>query len=149
MCKRMLAWLSLALWAVLVVAVAAILVRGRSVAAADTRQVVELNQEEREAVLKEMRGMLTSLQGITAGLAAHDMSQVADSAKASGMAEAADSALEAKLPPAWKNLATAVHGGFDAVARAAAAGSSPDQILAKVNTGLQSCIACHAAYRLP
>jgi cytochrome c556 len=107
-----------------------------------------LSADERNDVLKEMRGMLASLQGIQAGLAAHDMGKVASAAKAGGMAEAADPALEAKLPAPWKNLATAVHTGFDEVAKAAGSGAKADSIAAKLSAGLESCVACHAAYRL-
>jgi cytochrome c556 len=149
MSTRMLVWLSLALWAVLVVVGAGVYLRGRAATSVDTRHAVAVNAEEREAVLKEMRGMLTSLQGILAGLATHDMRQVSVAAKASGMAAAADPALEAKLPAAWIGLAEAVHGKFDEVAATAAAHATTEQILGKLDTQLQSCAACHLAYRLP
>lgn len=145
---HLLTWLALALWAVLIVAGGVVYFHGRPEPSADIRQRLALSAEERNDVLKEMRGMLVSLQGIQAGLAAHDMGKVAAAAKTSGMAEAADPALEAKLPAPWKNLATAAHTGFDEVVKAVSAGAKADAIAAKLSAGLESCVACHATYRL-
>ena len=149
MSTRTLALVSLSLWVFVIIVGLGAYLRLRSGPSVDKRQVVAVNDEERDAVLKEMRGMLTSLQGIMAGLAAHDLGQVAAAAKASGMAEAADPALEAKLPGVWMKLATAVHGQFDELAASAAAHAATDQLLGKLNVQLQSCVACHVVYRLP
>ncbi|HUJ76330.1 MAG TPA: hypothetical protein VL359_15820 [bacterium] len=126
-------------------------VRGMTTRSSDGRQAIALSPPERDMVLAEMRGNLAAVQGVLAGLLAKDMQQVSSAARASGMAAAADvtPSLLAKLPLAFKDLGFSVHRGFDELADAAQKGATPDQVLSRLNTQLQSCMACHAAYRLP
>lgn len=151
MSTRALGFAAIALWVALVAGAAFFFVRGMTTRSSDGRLAIALAPPERDMVLAEMRGMLISVQGIVAGLAAHDMRQVASAAKASGMAAAADAtpSLLAKLPLAFKDLGFSVHRGFDELADAAQKGSTADQVLARLSIQLQSCAACHAAYRLP
>jgi hypothetical protein len=151
MTARMLAIGALVLWVVTVLAAAFFFVRGMTTRSSDGRQAIALSPHERDMVLTEMRGILRSVQGVLAGLATHDMQQIAAAAKASGMASAADAtpSLLAKLPLAFKDLGFSVHRGFDELSDTAQKGGTADQVLARLNTLLQSCVACHAAYRLP
>ena len=151
MTTRSLAMAAIALWAVLVAGAGFFFVRGMTTRSSDGRQAIALSPPERDLVLAEMRGMLSSVQGIVAGLAARDMKPVAAAAQASGMAAAADATpgLLAKLPLAFKDLGFSVHRGFDGLAQAIQQGASADQALARLDAQLRSCVACHAAYRLP
>ncbi len=104
----------------------------------------------REAVLTEMRVMLESIRGVVDGLDRADMKQVAQAARASGTAAAADLApeLRDRLPLPFKELGMSVHRGFDDLATAADAGVSSREVLSRLSAQLASCVACHASYRL-
>ena len=143
--------IAIGLWVVTILAAALFFWRGVTSKSVDGRLAVALAPAERDQVLAEMRGMLASVQGVTAGLAAHDMKQVAGAASASGMSAAVDvsPALMAKLPLAFKELGMSMHHGWDELAASAQAGATPDQVAAKLNSQLQKCVACHTAYRLP
>ena len=151
MLTRILALAAIGLWVLLVGVAAFFFLRGMTTRSQDGRQAIALSASERDAVLGEMRGMLTSVQGILAGLSARDMGQVAAAARASGMAMAVDAtpALVAKLPLAFKNLGFTVHRGFDALGESASQGEPPARILAQLSAQVQLCVSCHAAYRLP
>ena len=145
------AGIAIGLWVVVVLGAGFFFWRGMTTKSADGRQAVAVAPAERDQILTEMRGMLASVQGVVAGLTAHDIKQVAAAATASGMASAADvnPMLLAKLPLAFKDQGMGLHKGWDALAAAAQGGATPDQLLVKLNAQLQQCIACHAVYRLP
>lgn len=147
----------LALWSVVNIALTVRLaVRGVDSAAtnasavtavsADGRTPIQLPIKERDAVLAEMRMMLGSVHGVIDGAARSDTSAIRVAAAASGMAMAADPALEHMLPKAFLQLGMATHGAFDSLAANASGGPS---VAIKRLAGLTStCVACHAAYRL-
>ena len=147
---RLLAVIAIGLWVVAIAALGFTFFHGITTPSSDGRQAIALSPRERDMVLAEMRGMLTSVQGILAGLSVHDMRQVATAAKAAGMAATMDvtPGLLVKLPLAFKDLGFSVHRKFDELAEAAQKGATPDQVAAGLSTQFQSCIACHAAYRL-
>ncbi len=97
-----------------------------------------------------MRGMLGTVQGMVNGVKAGDLKQVAQAARASGMAAAADvnPALMAKLPLEFKQLGLSVHKRFDEIAAEADSGASGEKVLATLSTQLSACVACHAGYRI-
>ena len=113
----------------------------------DTRTAVALPPEARLAVRAEMRAMLGALSGVLAGISRSDTAAVRAAARTAGMGEAADPALERLLPARWMELATATHQGFDGVAAAAATGAS-DSVAARLAGVLNTCVQCHATYRL-
>lgn len=94
--------------------------------------------------------MLSSVQGVIAGVAARDMKQVAVAARASGTAAAVDMSpqLMAALPLEFKQLGLSVHKGFDELAAAAEQGMPPSEVLSQLGAQLNACVACHATYRL-
>jgi cytochrome c556 len=65
---------------------------------------------------------------------------------------AADPALEALLPAAWKELAERTHGGFDSLAAAArrtkGARALEDTVLARLPMLIGSCTSCHETLRV-
>lgn len=119
-------------------------------APAQDRRTLEVPAEGRELVLAEMRTMLSSVQGIVAGLAENDMARVAAAARASGTGAAVDMApgLGQRLPGEFKQLGMSVHRGFDDLAAAAESGASTTEVLERLRTQLGSCVACHEAFRL-
>ncbi len=150
MSARMLSVTAIALWLVTIAIAGYFFVRGQTQLAPDGRTAVLLAADERNLVLAEMRGMLTTVQGVVDGVNAGDNKRVAEAARASGMAAAADvnPALMARLPLEFKELGLSVHKRFDDIAAAAGSGASREQLLATLGTQLSACVACHANYRI-
>src|SRR5512135_760596 len=100
MSTRMLSVTAITLWLITIAVAGFFFVRGQTRVAPDGRTAVLLTLDERNLVLTEMRGMLGTVQGMVNGVKAGDLKQVAQAARASGMAAAADvnPALMAKLP---------------------------------------------------
>ncbi len=130
------------------VALAALLAAGcvAQEASPDKRTAVPLTAEQRNAVLVEMRTMLGSVSGVLAATARSDSAGIRSAAAASGMAVAADPALEQLLPKEWLAIAVQTHQGFDALA--AAAGAGRDQVVLRLGGITATCVSCHAMYRL-
>ncbi|MDE2379673.1 hypothetical protein [Bradyrhizobium sp.] len=147
---RILSVVAIALWLATAAVAVVFFVRGRTQIAPDGRTAVLLTADERNLVLAEMRGVLGSVQGIVDGVNAGDMKRVAQAARASGMAAAADvnPALMAKLPLEFKELGLGLHRRFDDIARAADSGASREQVLTSLGAQLSACIGCHEGYRL-
>lgn len=119
-------------------------------AQADRREAIAVPVAGRDLVLAEMRTMLSSVEGIVAGLAQKDMQRVAAAARASGMATAADLApgVQERLPMEFKQLGMSVHKGFDALATAVEDGAPVESVLTRLAGQLSACVACHERYRL-
>jgi hypothetical protein len=115
-----------------------------------SRTVVLLNSAEREYVLAEMRGMLSSVQKIILGVANDDRAAIAKAASAAGMSVAADDnpSLLAKLPMELKTLGFSAHKDMDALAAAANNGASYGEILNMLGSSMAKCVACHQAWQL-
>jgi hypothetical protein len=150
MSARALSFVAIALWLVTIAVAVFFFVRGQTRVAPDGRTTVLLASDERNLVLTEMRDMLETVQIVVDGVKAGDLKQVAQAARASGMAAAADvnPTLMVKLPLEFKELGLSVHKRFDEIATAAESGASREQLLAKLSTQLSACVACHAGYRL-
>jgi hypothetical protein len=150
MTARVLAITAIGLWLVTIAVAAFFFVRGQTRVAPDGRTTVLLASDERNLVLTEMRGMLEAVQVVVDGVRAGELKQVAQAARASGVAAAAEvnPALMAKLPLEFKQLGLSVHKRFDEIATGADSGASREQLLASLSTQLSACVACHAGYRL-
>lgn len=147
---RMLSIAAIGLWLATMAVAGFFFVRGQTRVAPDGRTAVLLAPDERDLVLTEMRGMLGTVQGMVDGVKAGNLKQVAQAARASGMAAAADvnPALMAKLPLEFKEFGLSLHKRFDEIATEADSGASREQILASLSTQLSACVACHASYRI-
>lgn len=103
------------------------------VAAQDTREAAVRTPVERAFILDQMRLFLTSVQGITAGLAEGDMKTVGAEAYARGRRANATlgmpPGMKAKETPVWGTLMGGVRKGFDDIADEAAAGAPPLKVL--------------------
>jgi cytochrome c556 len=117
-------------------------------ATADRRQAITLPPEARDAVLTEMRTMLGSLNGIVTGLANQDSAAIHQAAALSGLANAADPALEELLPEQFLTWGVATHRQFDDLAAATTRGVAADTTLAQLGRITQLCVTCHATYRI-
>ncbi|MDD2775614.1 MAG: hypothetical protein PHU06_06640 [Gallionella sp.] len=145
-----LALAALILWVLTVAIFAWFFVRGNTTAGTDGRTAIVLQTAERDLVLSEMRGLLSSTQAVLDGVNSGDMKQVAQAARLAGMAGAADvnPALMAKLPLDFKSLGMSVHHEMDDIAAAADAGKPAPEILKMVSNTLTKCVACHSAWQL-
>lgn len=118
----------------------------------DPRTPVPLPPDAQQAVLREMRQMLAAIGGAAGGAAKQDTSAVLAALAPAGSAAAADPAIEALLPAAWKELAERTHFGFDTLAasvRQARGGPAlKDTVLLGVARLSGTCTACHETFRV-
>ena len=147
---RILSLTAIGLWVVTVVVAAWFFVTGNTVSSIDGRQAIMTSADEKNLILAEMRAMLASVQGVVAGIANNDMKRVAQAARQSGSAAAAQApaGLIGKLPLGFKQLAHGAHQGFDEIVVGAESGEPGDLLLARIGERLNNCVACHATYRL-
>lgn len=122
-------------------------------AAADARTPIALTPAEREYVLAGMREHVAEIQAVTAALAAGDREGARAAALQGGTKHFAaltdhPPGLADRWPEAWKQMLRARLASFDALAQGIADGDNPTQSLQRLSTTLQTCVACHAAYRL-
>jgi hypothetical protein len=141
---------ALLLWVITVTVFAWFFVQGNTASGTDGRTAIVLHAAERDLVLSEMRGLLSSTQAVLDGVNTGDMQQVAKAARAAGMAGAADvnPALMAKLPLDFKSLGMSVHHAMDDIAIAAETGKPAPEILKMASDTLSKCVACHSAWQL-
>ena len=118
----------------------------------DRRTALSLPDEARQAVLQEMRQMLGAIGGAMTAATSGDTTALVAALAPAGSAAAADPTIEALLPPAWKKLAEATHGGFDSLATALRHTRSTrernDTLLAGLARVSNSCMACHETFRI-
>ncbi len=147
---RTLAIAAFALWLLTIAVLAFFFIRGNTAPGTDKRTAVVLAPAERELILAEMRGLLTTVHDVLDGLNKNDMKQVADAARRAGMGSAADvnPALMAKLPLDFKSLGMSVHHDMDDLAQAANSGKSPAELQTMLTNTMSKCLGCHAAWQL-
>jgi hypothetical protein len=116
----------------------------------DGRTAILLEPGERDFVLTEMRVFLESVQQVTGGISENDLQRAAQYARRSGSAaqHAVPGSLMGKLPLPFKQLGFDTHSKFDELALDAEQLGDRDHTLSQLNTVLQNCVACHAAYRI-
>lgn len=117
-------------------------------ATTDTRQALALPVDAQDAVRAEMNGMLTSLNRILAALPHQDTATIRQAAIASGIATAADPALETLLPEQFLAWGMQTHQGFDSLAASISTDYTADSVVVRLGAITQMCVTCHATYRL-
>lgn len=117
---------------------------------ADKRTPVALTAEQRDAVLNDMRTMLTQMQGIMDGATKMDVARVRAAAQAAATAAMVgrDSAVQAQLPEAFRRRSAETRATFDALAEAVRGFTARDTALAYLSRISAQCVSCHAQYRL-
>jgi len=123
-----------------------------AVASIDKRTPVPLPADAQQAVLREMRQMLGAVGGAMDAAAKGDTAAVLAAIAPARSAAAADPAIEALLPPEWKELAERTHGGFDSLAVAVRRAHGPaalkDTVLTHLARVSGSCTSCHETFRV-
>lgn len=115
---------------------------------ADGRQVTHVPLEARDAVRAEMRTMLGSVHDILKASMEGDTTAMREAATRSGLATAADPALEKLLPEGFLQLGVNTHQQFDELARALASGMPRDSVVGRLTRITGNCVSCHATYQL-
>jgi hypothetical protein len=115
----------------------------------DAREAVILPAAARPELRDGMLAMLGSLHGTARALAAGDTAAAARAAAESGMGHAGmmPVTLRRTAPAAFLSLGMRTHQAFDALARRASDGASPDSIRAAMAEVLGACTACHERFR--
>ena len=116
----------------------------------DKRTPVALAADQRDAVLKDMRAMLTSMQGIMEGATRMDVPRIRAAAQAAGTAAMAayDSETRAQFPEAFRKQSAETRAAFDALAEAVRGFTARDTTLAYMSRISAQCVSCHAQFKL-
>lgn len=140
---------SLILWLFVIGMAVFFFVKGWTIPSLDSRTTVALSEVERDQILTEMRQLLKSVHGVLQGVSTQDLSGAGKSARAAGMAMAADvnPLLMAKLPLTFKAMGMSVHRDFDGLADGIQSGERSEQVLKRLTELTSRCTACHELYR--
>jgi hypothetical protein len=124
--------------------------RGSVVESDDHRVAIELTEPNKEFALKEMRVFLESVQQINEGIMNKDSGQIIKAARKSGNEVVIQSpkGMMASLPIGFKKLGFSVHDKFDEIADSIRVNNDFKYAQLEMNTLLNSCIACHRAYKI-
>lgn len=122
--------------------------QGGEAASADRRQRIVVPVEARDAIRAEMRTMLGSLNAMLEAGARGDTAAMQEAATLSGLANAADPALEKLLPEEFLTMGMGTHRQFDELAAALGRGLPADSVFGLLGGITANCVACHSAYRL-
>lgn len=130
----------------------------------DARQAIVVTPAQRAMMLAEMRGLLTSVNGILRGAATGDTALMRASAAAAGMdamrqqhgagamgqgmGQGMGMGMGGSMPPAFMQLGHGTHAGFDSLAVAIANGVNQGAVVSRLANLTSNCVSCHAAYRL-
>jgi len=141
--------IAILLWAGLILVLGIRFVKGSTEKTADGRTAIIITDSEKTMILGEMRQLLQAVQGVVNGLDKNDAKAITDAALGGGTAIMIDHnpELMMKLPLEFKGQGIAVHKYFDKIGEEAKNGAKKEKILSMLNTQLQNCIACHAAYQ--
>lgn len=122
---------------------------GNAAPAKDERAALKLSEDERTAVLAEMRGFLESVHGVVGALASNKPAMAAEAAKRSGMGVMHNMprTLMGKLPMEFRKLGMDTHQKFDALALEAQGMGDATALLKQLDAILANCNGCHAGYR--
>ncbi len=146
---RILAIAAIILWAATVGLFAWLQMQSRPQMHAADRTLIAVSPEERKYVLKEMRMMLESLQGIMMAMESNDAESLAEAAGTSGNVRVATlpPSLMSKAPKDFRVMARGAHQGFSRIEAAAKAGADKNKIISLLGELLGECTACHDTYR--
>ena len=117
---------------------------------ADHRTLINADSQAKEHVLLEMRELLETVQLVLDGALKKDMEKVATHAEKVGLKamRATPPAVANQLPKEFKMMGRSVHEAMDTIARDARDLGDSTHTLEQLNTTLQTCVACHATYKL-
>lgn len=115
----------------------------------DGRLAVQLNVDERDLVLGEMRTFLESVQEITQGVARNDFPAAAEAARKVGRAaqQGMPGTLVGKLPLEFKKIGFDTHTKFTQLALDAEQMADTEHTINQLGQLLENCTTCHATFK--
>ena len=143
---------SISFWILTLLILGKFFILGSTHQSTDGRRYVELSTHEKNFVLMEMRGLLTSFSGVLVGLDSGDKKKMIESARSAGTTghnnvEAGHETIMLKLPVEFKTMGIGLHKSFDSLADSIETGASEKEIIQKLATISGRCVQCHAGYR--
>ncbi len=146
-CK--LSWFLVAVLSIIVTMFAYKFTVGEVKPSSDGRLAVQLSQDERNALLLEMRNWLQNSQIILAAVSEKDFETIILTAKAAGMAAEKETpgSLFRKIPLEMKKLGFDTRKKFDEIAADADKMKDSQHTIKQLSAAMSNCIACHATYR--
>lgn len=120
--------------------------------ALDTRQIIRLNDEQREHVLGEMRGLLLAQQTLLYAAADADREAFAAAAREAGRGGTPEEkrryGLNAVMPPEFLSLSRSMRSDFTALGELAAGGAEWSALTRGLGDVTSTCVACHNGYQI-
>ncbi|SCX09325.1 hypothetical protein SAMN05216317_1013 [Nitrosomonas eutropha] len=116
----------------------------------DQRQILPLNEMQRNHLLGEMRMLLTGTGAILEALAQDDSAAVARHARSLGveMPHKMEGHMDKILPEQFMLMGMTMHQDFDRIAQDAESGKDTKHTLQQLSKALGRCTACHAIYQI-
>jgi len=114
----------------------------------DTQQAVAVTSSERDAVRREMRTMMRSLNFVLQGLADGNVATIEQAARRSGKVTTLDGAFREKLPPIYRQLDQKIHLRLEQLADATKGSTAPPNVITRLAAITGYCVACHDMFRL-
>ncbi|HMV41806.1 MAG TPA: hypothetical protein PK079_12885 [Leptospiraceae bacterium] len=145
-------FVSVGLWILALIILGKFFILGNAHPSADGRKYIELSKEEKKFVLSEMRGLLTSFNGVLVGLSTNDKNRMIESARIAGTkghntSEGNHKTIMLKLPIEFKKMGMNLHKDFDLLAESIENGAEEKEIIQKLANLSGQCVQCHAGYR--
>ncbi|MBV2139248.1 MAG: hypothetical protein B6D72_02115 [gamma proteobacterium symbiont of Ctena orbiculata] len=124
--------------------------QGEVAPASDGRSAIQMPQQERDLVLREMRGFLQAVQAILIAVDKENTQGIVDAAREVGAAQqqAMPGTLVKRLPAEFKMLGFDTHRRFDQLALDAEQLGDVQHSLQQLAGLMTNCVSCHASYRL-
>jgi hypothetical protein len=126
------------------------IIKGSTIDGTDGRVVILLDAEERNYILKEMRGLLGHMQQLITAISNDDMDEVIKIAdtlvKDSG--GQTPTRIIAKMPIAFKKISMNIHNDFKDLQAMTKKNKNSKEALKQVSKIMQNCLACHSSHSL-
>lgn len=124
--------------------------RGEVAPASDGRSAILMPQQERDLVLREMRGFLQAVQAILVAADRGNTQGIVDAAREVGAAQqqGMPGTLVKRLPAGFKMLGFDTHRRFDQLALDAEQLGDTQHSLQQLAKLMTNCVSCHASYRI-
>ena len=121
--------------------------------AEDGRTPVAVNDVARTYILENMRFHLENVLKVIDALADGNSERAISAAKAFGTQASKENArrpkgMHASLPPDFVAEAEKFHAVFDVLAEGMTKGDNAAQSMRRLADGMQTCVSCHAFYKL-
>ena len=122
---------------------------GLALADEDPRTSIELEPEQRAAVLGEMRQFMEAIDTILASALAEDMAAVTEASRPMGMeaVRRTPASIKQAMPAGFMKMGRKTHLVFEQIAQDAEDLGDPRHTLEQLNRATALCVSCHRTYR--